>query len=60
MYHMMNEAIERIPNFAGMKFTSFNLVDLGRCGDKYGQNYNLCYSKDEVVCSSIIAGGNFI
>ena len=48
MFHLMNEAVSKIPSFAGMKFTSFDLVDLGRCIDKFGDKYHFCYGKDEV------------
>lgn len=48
MYQLLNEASERIPNFSGMKFTSFDLVDLGRCADKFQDTLSLCYGKDEV------------
>ena len=40
--------MKRIPNFGGLKYTARDLVDLGRCLDKYGKNYNICYGTDEV------------
>ena len=49
MYHLLNEASEKIPNFSGMKFTSYDLVDLGRCADKFSDTMSLCYGLDEVV-----------
>lgn len=48
MLDFLDQVVARVPNFAGMKFVTFLLADLGRCMRKYGDRVEISYGKEEV------------
>ncbi|XP_077968348.1 N-acetylneuraminate lyase-like [Styela clava] len=52
------DEIEKIgvPNFAGVKFTSLDLCDFGRCIDCYGEKYSMCYGWDQQMSAALLMG----
>ncbi|CAK8677425.1 unnamed protein product [Clavelina lepadiformis] len=58
MCHMMELAVQKIPNFGGIKFTSFDLPTFARCVDKFADKLSLCYGKDEQLVSALLLGAH--
>uniref|UniRef100_H2ZKQ1 N-acetylneuraminate lyase n=1 Tax=Ciona savignyi TaxID=51511 RepID=H2ZKQ1_CIOSA len=56
MAKLMKEAADRIPNFGGLKFTSLDLSEFGRCSELFGDQLTICYSKDEQVSGAYMLG----
>lgn len=49
------KAIERIPNFAGIKFTHENLMDYARAV-KLGKNVQILFGRDEILLAGLAFG----
>ncbi|XP_078492745.1 N-acetylneuraminate lyase-like [Ciona intestinalis] len=56
MEKLIQLAEKRIPNFGGVKFSSGELPEFGRCCAKYGDQVALCYGKDEQVAAAYMLG----
>jgi len=55
---LLDEAVKRIPNFKGVKYTGFDLFDFGRCVMKHGDKLVMGYGKDEQLCFALLAGAD--
>ena len=51
-------AKERIPTFAGLKFTDENLMEFGRCVTSDGGRWNLLYGRDEILLAGLATGAH--
>ena len=49
-------AAERLPSFAGLKFSSFELDDLIRCVHFDGRRYNVLFGSDEMLLAGLATG----
>jgi len=58
MEDLVEQCVNRLPNFAGLKFTSFRLDEFGQCLRKFGDKLTLCYGKDEVPREALSAVEN--
>lgn len=58
MVRFMALAAERIPTFAGLKFTDENLMEFGRCVNFDGGRYNLLYGRDEILLAGLATGAH--
>jgi N-acetylneuraminate lyase len=56
MRRFMALAAERIPTFAGIKFTDENLMEFGNCVNFAGARYNLLYGRDEILLAGLATG----
>lgn len=56
MVKFMARAQERIPTFAGLKFTDENLMEFSRCADFDSGRYNLLYGRDEILLAGLVSG----
>lgn len=56
MVQFMALAKERIPTFAGIKFTDENLMEFGNCVTFDGGRYNLLYGRDEILLAGLATG----
>ena len=56
MVKFMALARERIPTFAGIKFTDENLMEFGNCVEFDGGRYNLLYGRDEILLAGLATG----
>lgn len=52
----VERAIERIPNFAGLKFTDTRMMDFGRCIDIAGERLDLCSGREEMLLAAWATG----
>nr|XP_039249505.1 N-acetylneuraminate lyase-like isoform X1 [Styela clava]XP_039249506.1 N-acetylneuraminate lyase-like isoform X1 [Styela clava] len=57
MLDLLDNVVDRIPNFAGMKFVTFNMGDFGRCQQRYGDRVTLSFGKDEALLFAALSGG---
>lgn len=48
MIDFLDQVVDRVPNFAGMKFVTFLLDDFGRCMRKYGDRVEISHGKEAV------------
>jgi N-acetylneuraminate lyase len=48
----------RIPNFAGLKFTSADLMSLQRCLELEGGRYNVLFGSDEMLLAALALGAH--
>lgn len=53
---LLVEAPERIPNFAGVKFTNLDLVSYRRCLDVAGDRFDLPWGTDEALLAALATG----
>jgi len=58
VHKLLDEAVKRIPNFKGIKYTGFDLFDFGRCVMKHGGNLVMGYGKDEQLCFALLSGAD--
>ena len=58
MVRFMALASERIPTFAGIKFTDENLMEFGNCVAFGGGRYNLLYGRDEILLAGLATGAH--
>lgn len=58
MVKFLAEAGERIPTLAGVKFTSEDLTDFGRCVDAHGKNFNLLLGRDDLLLAGLKVGAH--
>ncbi|MBK7473714.1 MAG: dihydrodipicolinate synthase family protein [Betaproteobacteria bacterium] len=58
MARFMALAAERIPTFAGLKFTDENLMEFGNCVAFGGGRYNLLYGRDEILLAGLATGAH--
>lgn len=49
-------ARERIPNFAGIKYTHHDLLDLANCLDQAGDQLRVFYGRDETLLAGLALG----
>lgn len=56
MLDFLNEAADRIPTLAGVKFTYEDLMDFGRCLAFQGGRFNMLFGRDEVLLSALALG----
>lgn len=56
MVKFMALARERIPTFAGLKFTDENLMEFGNCVTFDDSRYNLLYGRDEILLAGLATG----
>ncbi len=56
MDEFMQRAAERIPSFAGLKFTSTDLMRLQNCLDFDNGRYNVLFGTDEVLLAALALG----
>jgi len=58
MVHLLEVAQKRIPTLAGMKFSSEDFTDFGRCVDAFGKDMNLLLARDELFLGGLKARGH--
>ncbi len=58
MVKFLAEAPGRIPTLAGVKFTSENLTDFGRCVDAHGKKFNLLLGRDDLLLAGLKVGAH--
>jgi N-acetylneuraminate lyase len=51
-------ASERIPSFAGVKFTDENLMDFGNCAALDGGRWNMLWGRDEILLAGYATGAH--
>ena len=56
MTRFMSLAAERIPTFAGIKFTDENLMEFANCVNVDGGRFNLLYGRDEILLAGLVSG----
>ncbi|CAM9702168.1 unnamed protein product [Lampetra planeri] len=56
MYELCDGIREKIPTFAGVKFCSLDLLELGCCISRYGRELSFYYAKDEQLLSALVLG----
>jgi N-acetylneuraminate lyase len=63
MEELLDAASTRLPTLRGLKYTDYNLMELGRCLSGNGGKYQVLYGRDEVrhvhVHVSKVAGGSY-
>lgn len=57
MAPMMEEAIRRIPNFAGIKFTHSDLLEYSHLVEMAGDRYEVMFGRDPLLLFAMGAGG---
>ena len=48
MEELLDAASTRLPTLRGLKYTDYNLMELGRCLSGNGGKYEVLYGRDEV------------
>ena len=48
MEEFLDAASSRLPTLRGLKYTDYNLMELGRCLAGNGGKYQVLYGRDEV------------
>ncbi len=56
MVEFVAEAGKSIPNFAGIKFTHFDLMEFQLCQDYQGGKYNMLFGRDEYYLGALAFG----
>ncbi|MDY7010942.1 MAG: dihydrodipicolinate synthase family protein [Planctomycetota bacterium] len=56
MVEFLQAAAERIPNLAGIKFTSEDLMDLGQCICLDAGRFNILFGRDEMLLAGLATG----
>jgi N-acetylneuraminate lyase len=51
-------AVERIPTFAGLKFTDENLMEFASCVELGGSRLNMLYGRDEILLAGLASGAH--
>lgn len=55
---VLDEVQGKIPSFRGLKYSSSNLLDFGRCANKYRSSMALLYGVDEELLGGLILGAS--
>ncbi len=58
MVEFVEKAVDRIPTFAGVKYTYEDLLEYRNCIVKYGKTLDFLYGRDELLIHGLIAGAN--
>ncbi|AEE51152.1 dihydrodipicolinate synthase family protein [Haliscomenobacter hydrossis] len=56
MLPLLEAVANRIPNFAGIKYTQEDLMDYAQCVQFQNQRYDLLWGRDEVMLSALAMG----
>lgn len=56
MADFLPRAAAAIPNFAGIKFTSEDLMDYGRCLAAAGDDFDVLFGRDEILLGALALG----
>lgn len=56
MIDFLNEAHDRIPNLAGIKFTYENLMDMKLCIEFENNRYTILHGRDEILLAGLALG----
>lgn len=56
MMDLLGQVRARIPNFAGLKYTNSDVVQLKRCLDRFGAEFDILFGCDELLLAGIAAG----
>ncbi|HPA19369.1 MAG TPA: dihydrodipicolinate synthase family protein [Verrucomicrobiae bacterium] len=56
MVEFLAAAAERIPNLAGIKFTSEDLMDYSACGRFDGGRFDILFGRDEILLAGLALG----
>jgi len=56
VYEVIGLALERVPNFAGIKFTYEDLHDYGRCLADFGDRLAIGFGRDEMLLPALALG----
>lgn len=56
MERFVEQAIESIPNFAGVKYTHEDLDEFGRCVNRFGDQVQMLFGRDELLLDSLKLG----
>ena len=56
VHDIVDLALQRVPNFAGIKFTFEDLHDYGRCVAAYGDRLSIAFGRDEMLLPAIAIG----
>lgn len=55
-FDVLRVAAERVPTFAGIKFTHEDLMDLRRCLTYEGGKHNILFGRDEILLAGLALG----
>ncbi|MHC4910467.1 MAG: dihydrodipicolinate synthase family protein [Planctomycetota bacterium] len=58
MLRLLELGRDRLPSFAGIKFSAFTFDVLQRCVDEHGDRYNLLFGSDEMLLYGLVAGAD--
>ncbi|MHC4986857.1 MAG: dihydrodipicolinate synthase family protein, partial [Planctomycetota bacterium] len=58
MVNFLAEGKKRIGSLAGVKFTSEDMTDFGRCVDAHGKKFNLLLARDDLLLAGLKIGGH--
>ena len=63
MEELLDAASTRLPTLRGLKYTDYDLMELGRCLSGNGGKYQILYGRDEVrimllSCLKVAAAGS--
>jgi N-acetylneuraminate lyase len=56
VHEVVERAVQRVPNFAGIKFTFEDLHDYGRCVAAYGDRLSIAFGRDEMLLPALAIG----
>jgi N-acetylneuraminate lyase len=56
MSEFLEKAVERIPTFAGVKYTHEDLLEFRRCTEKWNDKITLLFGRDELLLHGLVAG----
>ncbi|XP_043929799.1 N-acetylneuraminate lyase isoform X2 [Protopterus annectens] len=55
---VLDEIMGKVPTFQGLKYSSSDLLDFGRCVNKYKNSLSLLYGKDEELLGGLVLGAS--
>jgi len=58
MVKFLAEAPAKMPSLVGVKFTSEDLTDFGRCVDAHGKKFNLLLGRDDLLLAGLKVGAH--
>lgn len=56
MMELLEQVRDQIPSFAGLKYTNSDVVQLKRCLDRFGAEFDILFGCDELLLAGIAAG----
>ena len=56
MTELLEQVRERIPSFAGLKYTNSDVVQLKQCLDRFGETFDILFGCDELLLAGVAAG----